>query len=192
MVQYPLRSPWNDTVNQVDSDEILKPHFYKIPSLKVLFLGAASFGIYLIYWYLLQYSRSNHPKPHSPFYLLLALIFNLWSILIFYRMKHRLEERGQQIKFHGLQWFILKYAMLLMATVHFKASYYTVFVIFILTESIYVGILQSIINKHHTQHRSAYTQPWRKVGLFHYSLILAGLGLLASPFFNHSINFSLA
>lgn len=165
--------------------EVLNDHFYHVPTIKVFLLGIASAGIYLMYWYFLQYAQSNNSENHPAKSALKSIIPTIFSISLFTKINKLLYEKGHTTTINGPKLYISKLIftlgivlLTLFPLLNTILSWYSALIITIFIEAVFAGLLQFIINQYQQKSAHQSTQPWAKMELFHYLSAIAGITLL--------------
>lgn len=153
--------------------------FCCICPIKVFALSIATFGLYLVYWYEMQYAKSRK-IPRSAFKdFLKSYFFVIFSFKLSEKINMLLGNTSKKNKISHRLFFILKFIVV----ITLEAVFYTLYSIHVfllstlILEAAYATMLQMVINEQIPQKQSI-SYPWQRIELFHFIVLLAGLFLV--------------
>lgn len=161
------------------SDMTLSDDFCRIPPAKVFFLSIATFGLYLVYWYEIQYSKSKKLSRSVFKDFLKSYFFIVCSFKLSEKINALLGNKEESIKLTRNSFFILKFIIILALEAIFYA-FYSIHVFLIsalIIEAAYATMLQTVINDYIPQLHDT-ENPWQRFELFHMVVLVGGLSLV--------------
>lgn len=162
------------------SKQMLMPDdFCRIPPLKVFMLGVATFGLYLVYWYEIQYAKSKKMNRSVFKDFLKSYFFVICSFMLSEKINALLGKKERSINLTKNTFFLSKF-VLVMAVEAFFYYYYGIHVFLLaalIVESAYASMLQTVINEYIPQWHDT-IHPWQKFELFHVVVLVTGISLL--------------
>lgn len=161
--------------------------FCPISATKVFALSIATFGLYLVYWYEMQYAKSKK-IPRSTFKdFLKSYFFIIFSFKLSEKINILLGHNAQKNKISHRVFFISKFiVILILETIfYFLYSIHVFLLSILILEAAYAAMLQTVINEQIPLNSNG-LHPWQQFKLFHFIILLGGLALVL--FFQFSDN----
>jgi hypothetical protein len=157
----------------------IRDDFCSIPPAKVFALSIATFGLYLVYWYEMQYAKSKKIQRSAFKDFLKSYFFVILSFKLSEKINTLLSNRSQKDNCSLRFFFILKFIVIFAL----EAIFYTLYSIHVfllstlILEAAFATMLQTVINEKIPQkHDILY--PWQRIKLFHLVVLLGGLSLV--------------
>lgn len=158
---------------------ILSDDFCRIPPVKVFLLSIASFGLYLVYWYEIQYAKSKRINRSAFKDFLKSYFFIICSFMLSEKINALLGHKEKKINLTKHSFFFLKFVVILALEAIFYYFYglHVFLIATLIVEAAYATMLQTVINEYIPQwHDTA--KPWQKFELFHFIVFVTGISLI--------------
>jgi len=158
---------------------ILADDFCRIPPLKVFFLGVATFGLYLVYWYEIQYAKSKKMDRSAFKDFLKSYFFVICSFMLSEKINTLLGKKDHKIKLTKNTFFLSKFVLVLALEAIFYYNYgiHVFLIAALIVEAAYASMLQTVINEYVPQWHDT-VKPWQKFELFHIVVLVTGICLV--------------
>lgn len=161
------------------TDLTLSDDFCRIPPAKVFLLSVATFGLFLVYWYEIQYAKSKKMSRSVFKDFLKSYFFIVCSFKLSEKINHLLGNKEQKIQFTRNSFFIAKFVVVIALEAIFYALYsiHVFLIAALILEAAYATMLQTVINEYIPQLHDT-EKPWQRFELFHLVVLVGGLSLL--------------
>lgn len=150
--------------------------FCYISASKVFLLSIATVGLYLIYWYEVQYAKSKR-LPRSAFKdFLKAYFFPFCAFNLSNKIRQLLVTPASSIVFYPMHILVAKFciALLLESLCYILYSTHVFLPVLLLLEAGYATKLQITINQH-LPIRDRLLYPWQHFEWFHALVVIGGI-----------------
>lgn len=153
--------------------------FCSISPVKVFALSIATCGLYLVYWYEMQYAKSKK-IPRSVFRdFLKSYFFVIFSFKLSEKIDTLSKGHPRKTKISHRFFFISKFITIIALEVIFYTLYsiHVFLLAALILEAAYAAMLQTVINENFS-YRNSMIYPWQRIELFHLVVLLGGLFLV--------------
>lgn len=153
--------------------------FCSISPTKVFALSIATCGLYLVYWYEMQYAKSKKIERSVFKDFLKSYFFVIFSFKLSEKIDALFNTPSRKTRISHRFFFISKFIVV----IGLEAIFYTLYSIHVfllaalILEAAYAAMLQTVINEN-TSHHKITANPWQRIELFHVVVLLGGLSLI--------------
>lgn len=153
--------------------------FCCISPTKVFTLSIATFGLYLVYWYEMQYAKSRKVRRSAFKDFLKSYFFVIFSFKLSEKINTLLGSHARKNKISHRLFFISKLIVILVLETIFYTLYslHVFLLSALILEAAYAAVLQTVINEQIPPDQNI-LRPWQQFNLFHLVILLGGLSLL--------------
>jgi hypothetical protein len=161
------------------TDLTLSDDFCRIPPAKVFLLSIATFGLFLVYWYEIQYAKSKKVARSVFKDFLKSYFFVCCSFKLSEKINRLLGNKDHELKLTRNSFFIAKFVVIIALEAIFYALYsiHVFLIATLILEAAYATMLQTVINDYIPQLHDT-KQPWQRFELFHLVVLVGGLSLV--------------
>ena len=160
--------------------------FCWISPAKVFALSIATCGLYLLYWYEMQYAKSKKVPRRAFIDFLKSYFFVIFSFQLSEKINSLIGNHSYKMRITHRVYFASKFLLVLaLETIFYTLYSIHVFLLaFLIIESAYACMLQTVINEKLPQREFLY--PWQRFDFFHLIVLVGGLAIVL--FFQFSDN----
>lgn len=156
----------------------LTDDFCLISPAKVFALSIATGGLYLVYWYEMQYAKSKKLSRSVFVDFLKSYFFVIFSFKLSEKIHSLLGKSLHKSRISHHLFFIAKFLVVIALECIFYALYsiHVFLLSLLIVEAAYAAMLQTVINEQVPSKGPLH--PWQQVELFHLVILVGGLALI--------------